>query len=57
MSLIKVRDDVKGRKTLGSEWEATLRAMQADIGGLVNSYFEERLRAIPEVNEYIDMLA
>jgi len=57
MSLIKVRDDVTGRKTLGSEWEATLRAMQADIGGLVNSYFEERLRAIPEVNEYIDMLA
>ncbi len=57
MSLIRVRDDVTGRKALGSEWEATLRAMQADIGGIVNSYFEEKLRAIPQVDEYIDMLA
>ncbi len=57
MSLIRIRDDVTGRKTLGSGWEATLREMQADIGGLVNQYFEERLRAIPQVDAYIDMLA
>ena len=58
MALIRIRDDVTGRKTLiGGEWEATLRAMQADIGGIVNQYFEERLRALPEVDEYIDMLA
>jgi hypothetical protein len=56
MSLIRIRDDVTGRKTLGSGWESTLREMQADIGGLVNKYFEERLRAIPQVNAYIDML-
>jgi hypothetical protein len=56
MSLLRVRDDVTGRKVLASEWEATLREMQADIGGLVNQYFEERLRALPQVAEYIDML-
>ena len=56
MSLIRIRDDVTGRKTLGSGWESTLREMQADIGGIVNQYFEERLRAIPQVNAYIDML-
>ncbi|MFN2188021.1 MAG: hypothetical protein ACK2T3_04605 [Candidatus Promineifilaceae bacterium] len=57
MSLLKVRDDITGRKPLGAEWEATLRAMQAEIGGLVNDYFEERLRALPEVEEYMEMLA
>lgn len=57
MSLIRIRDDVTGRRTLASGWEATLREMQADIGGLVNKYFEERLRAIPQVDAYIDMLA
>lgn len=56
MSLLRIRDDVTGRKVLASEWEATLREMQADIGGLVNQYFEERLRALPQVAEYIDML-
>jgi hypothetical protein len=56
MSLIRIRDDVTGRRTLGSGWEATLREMQADIGGIVNTYFEERLRAIPQVDAYIDML-
>ena len=57
MSLIRLRDDVTGRRALGSEWEAILREMQADISGLVNDYFEERLKALPGVDEYIEMLS
>jgi hypothetical protein len=56
MALIRLRDDITGRKALGSEWEGTLRGMQADINGLVNHYFEDRLRAIPQVCEYLDAL-
>ena len=54
MSLIHLRDDVTGRKKLlGGEWENTLREMQADIDLLVNHYFEERLRAIPQLEAYL----
>ncbi len=58
MSLIRLRDDVTGRKKLsGGEWEYTLREMQADIGAMVNQYFEERLRAIPQLEAYLQRLA
>jgi hypothetical protein len=57
MALIRLRDDITGRKSLGSGWESTLRQMQADINKLVNQFFEERLRAIPEVRDYIDSLS
>jgi hypothetical protein len=57
MALIRLRDDVTGRRSLGSGWESTVREMQHDINVLVNQYFEERLRAIPEVNAYLDALA
>jgi hypothetical protein len=57
MALLRLRDDITGRKSLGSGWESTLRQMQADINKLVNQFFEARLRAIPEVREYIDSLA
>ena len=56
MSLIRLRDDITGRKSLGSGWESTLREMQADINHLVNGFFEARLRAIPEVSDYLDSL-
>jgi hypothetical protein len=57
MALIRLRDDITGRKSLGSGWESTLRQMQANINKLVNQFFEERLRAIPEVCDYIDNLS
>jgi hypothetical protein len=57
MNLLRLRDDITGRKALGHEWEGTLRQMQADINGLVNQYFEERLLAIPQVREYMEALA
>jgi hypothetical protein len=57
MALIRLRDDITGRKSLGSGWESTLRQMQANINKLVNQFFEERLRAIPEVCDYIDSLS
>jgi hypothetical protein len=56
MALIRLRDDVTGRKSLGSAWESTLRGMQRDLNGLVNQFFEARLRAIPEVDAYLNML-
>jgi hypothetical protein len=56
MALIRLRDDVTGRKSLGSAWESTLREMQRDLNGLVNQFFEARLRAIPEVDAYLNRL-
>lgn len=57
MAMLRLRDDITGRRSLGSGWETTLRQMQADIYTLVNQYFETRLRGIPQVSEYIDALA
>lgn len=57
MALLRVRDDITGRRSLGSGWETTLRQMQANIYELVNQFFEARLRSIPEVSDYIDALA
>jgi hypothetical protein len=56
MALIRLRDDITGRQALGSQWESALRDMQAGIDGLVNQTFEERLRAIPQVGDYLDSL-
>lgn len=56
MSLIRLRDDVTGHRTLGSQWESTLREMQGNINSLVNHYFEARLQAIPQVSEYLASL-
>ncbi len=56
MALLRLRDDVTGRKSLGSAWESTLREMQRDINSLVNQFFEGRLRGIPEVDDYLNML-
>lgn len=57
MSLIRLRDDVTGHRALGSQYESTLREMQANINSLVNHYFEGRLRAIPSVDDYLNTLA
>jgi hypothetical protein len=56
MSLLRLRDHVTGRKTLGGEWRSLLLDMQGDIDTLVNQYFEERLRSIPQLGEYLDSL-
>ncbi len=56
MSLIRLRDDITGHQALGSQWESTLREMQASINSLVNHYFEARLQAIPQVSDYLASL-
>ena len=56
MALIRLRDDVTGRKKLDSQYEQTVRDMQRKINGLVNQYFEERLRGIPKLESYLDQL-
>ncbi len=56
MSLLRVRDDLTGRRDLGPEWEGTLREMQAGINSLVNQFFEGRLRAVAAVASYLEAL-
>jgi hypothetical protein len=56
MSLIRLRDDVTGRTDLGAAWGDMLNAMQSHIDSLVNQYFMERLRGIPQVRQYLDSL-
>ncbi len=56
MSLIRLRDDITGRKALGSEFEQTVRDMQEKIDGLVNQYFETNLKAVPDIAEYLNQL-
>jgi hypothetical protein len=57
MSLLRVRDDISGLKDLGDAWEETLYGMQDSIMGLVNEYFEKRLRGVPELDAYLNSLA
>ena len=56
MALLRVRDDVTGVKGLGDAWSETLVEIQSEINRIVNRMFEKRLRAIPQVASYLDML-
>lgn len=56
MALLRVRDDVTGVSDLGGEWGSTLIAIQSEINRIVNRMFEKRLRSIPQVASYLDML-
>ncbi len=56
MSLLRLRDDISGRRDLGAEWDTIMARSRAEIAGLVNQFFEEKLMAIPEVKAYIEEL-
>ncbi|MGD8626504.1 MAG: hypothetical protein PVF47_09145 [Anaerolineae bacterium] len=55
-ALLKLRDDLSGRRALGDEREAVLKQSYRQVGDLVNQYFEERLFLMPEIKAYIDSL-
>jgi len=55
-SLLKLRDDVSGRRELGDERDELLRASYQQVAALVNEYFEARLYLLPEIAEYMESL-
>ncbi|MBN1657820.1 MAG: hypothetical protein JXA93_05430 [Anaerolineae bacterium] len=56
-ALLRLRDDLSGRRDLGEEWETILHASYKQVGDLVNHYFQERLFVMPEIASYVDGLA
>jgi hypothetical protein len=55
-ALLRLRDDITGRKDLEGEWGTVLAESRRMVEGLVNDYFREKLTAIPEVVEFIKSL-
>ena len=54
---IRLLDDVTVRNSMGRGRESTLRELQHGINILVVLFFEERSRAMSEVNTYLGTLA
>ena len=55
-ALLKLRDDLTGRRSLGEQRKQVLQDSYRDVAGLVNRYFEERLLVLPEIVDYLDTL-
>jgi hypothetical protein len=55
-ALLKLRDDLSGRRTLGEERDDVLRESYIQVGELVNEYFRARLYVLPEIVEYMESL-
>jgi hypothetical protein len=55
-ALLRLRDDLSGRRTLGEERGELLTASSRKVGELVNQYFQERLVLMPEIVEYLESL-
>jgi hypothetical protein len=56
MALIRLRDDITGRKDLGDGWSALIADSRSKVEGLVNEFFKAKLLAIPEVEEFLNSL-
>jgi hypothetical protein len=56
-ALLKLRDDVTGRRDLGDEWRTVLESSYRQVGGLVNEYFRERLFVMPEIVAYLESIS
>ena len=55
-ALLKLRDDLTGRRALGDERQVLLRRSYKRVGELVNHYFQERLFLLPEIVQYVEAL-
>jgi hypothetical protein len=55
-ALLKLRDHLTGRRSLGEAREEVLKASYHQVGELVNRYFEERLLVMPEIVSYLETL-
>ncbi|RPI58842.1 MAG: hypothetical protein EHM56_00700 [Chloroflexi bacterium] len=56
-ALLKLRDDLTGRRALGAERQVLLQRSYKRVGELVNHYFQERLFLLPEIVQYVEALA
>ena len=56
-ALLRLRDDLSGRRDLGDEREVILKRSYGQVAGLVNEYFQARLYLLPEIVEYLESLA
>ena len=54
--LLKLRDDLSGRRDLGPSREALVDESYQLVGELVNEFFQERLYLLPEIIEYLESL-
>jgi hypothetical protein len=55
-ALLKLRDDLSGRRLLGEERGQVLAASYLQVGELVNEHFHERLSLMPEIVVYLNSL-
>jgi hypothetical protein len=55
-ALLKLRDDLSGRRTLGTGRAQVIASSYREVGQLVNQYFEERLFLLPEIVSYLESL-
>jgi hypothetical protein len=55
-ALLRLRDDLSGRRALGEERDKVLQASYDQVGELVNQYFQERLFLMPEIVAYLESL-
>jgi hypothetical protein len=56
-ALLKLRDDLSGRRSLGEERGRLLESSYRQTGALVNEYFRERLLLMPDIVNYLDSLS
>jgi hypothetical protein len=56
MQLIRLRDDLTGWRDLGEERHSLIGDSSAKLGQLVNEFFQDKLLAIPDVQEFIASL-
>jgi hypothetical protein len=55
-ALLRLRDDLSGRRLLGEERGKLLATSYRQVGELVNEHFRERLSLMPEIVVYLDSL-
>lgn len=55
-ALLKLRDDLTGRRDLGEVREMIVAESHRLVGELVSEYFRERLVLMPEIRVYLDTL-
>jgi hypothetical protein len=55
-ALLKLRDDVTGRRDLGASRDALLRESEQLVTDAVNTFFRDRLLLMPEVRFYLESL-
>jgi hypothetical protein len=55
-ALLRLRDDITGRRVLGEERHRVVAQSHRNVMKLVNDYFQTRLHGLPEIQAYLDEL-